>query len=56
MKEEAENRALIYVAEICGECGSRDDCDKKELGSCLPTISEYTAFRDGFIAATETLN
>jgi len=46
-REQIEQAASEYCAEICKECGSRDSCDRSKLGHCLPTEDEYDAFVAG---------
>lgn len=42
-----EKAAREYCREICKVCGSRDKCDRSELGKCLPTEDEFDAFKAG---------
>jgi hypothetical protein len=49
-REQIEQAAREYCRQICEECGSRDKCDRSELGKCLPTENEY----DAYIAGAES--
>jgi hypothetical protein len=47
-RDQIEQAAKEYCREtICIECGSNTNCDRSELGWCLPTESEYDAFLAG---------